>query len=271
MARTTLDIENMSRYWRITQRVLAKSLASFQERGMVGTCRHLLFNFPEVLHNYVSGDPTDDPSGVEFDRLHNTDTGGRIELVHFNITTPNFAYGVRYHGTGPALAREMIERLAIEFEKFTFVDFGSGKGRVLLVASEFPFRKIVGVEFAPELCEIARNNIKRFQNSAQQCTDFEILCLDAVSYAIPETPAVLYFFNPFGREVMARVAESVCASLQRRPREVYVIYYNPVCASVWDETGFFQEIYSEAACRTYMSSLSARKDNVFLSRDGMKE
>lgn len=45
-----------------------------------------------------------------------------------------------YQPTDPALFHEMLDSLKIDFRDFTFIDIGSGKGRTLLMASDYPFR-----------------------------------------------------------------------------------------------------------------------------------
>src|SRR5229473_3258379 len=42
-----------------------------------------------------------------------------------------------YQATEPTLFREMLEALNIDFTQYTFIDLGSGKGRTLLMASEY--------------------------------------------------------------------------------------------------------------------------------------
>ena len=61
-----------------------------------------------------------------------------------------------YQPTDAALFQEMMASLPIDFSEFTFMDLGSGKGRTLLMASEYPFRRIVGVEILPELHRLPR-------------------------------------------------------------------------------------------------------------------
>src|SRR5712691_7133679 len=56
-----------------------------------------------------------------------------------------------YQPTEPVLFEEMLASIKIDFRNFTFIDLGSGKGRVLLLASDYPFRQIVGVELLPAL------------------------------------------------------------------------------------------------------------------------
>ena len=67
-----------------------------------------------------------------------------------------------YVATTASLIYEVIEALALPPDVFAFVDMGSGKGRALLVASEFAFAKIVGIELSPQLHRIAQNNVKRY-------------------------------------------------------------------------------------------------------------
>src|SRR2546430_8863932 len=43
-------------------------------------------------------------------------------------------------------------------EDDVFIDFGSGKGRVLFVAAHYPFRKVIGVELSAKLNQIASSN-----------------------------------------------------------------------------------------------------------------
>ena len=69
----------------------------------------------------------------------------------------------------PELFREIINSLRIDFREFTFLDIGSGKGRALLLAAEYPFRRIVGVELMPELNSMAEENIRRFASQKRPC------------------------------------------------------------------------------------------------------
>src|SRR6202165_2780171 len=89
----------------------------------------------------------------------------------------------------------MMARLPIEFDQFTFIDLGSGKGRTLLMASEYPFMRIVGVELIAELHQAAEENIRAYRSATQQCRQIEAVCADASEFVFPETPLVLYLFN----------------------------------------------------------------------------
>jgi SAM-dependent methyltransferase len=159
----------------------------------------------------------------EFDERHGVDTAGVVHLAALEIASPNKDLGVRYQAANPALVRRLLADIPIEPDEYVFVDFGAGKGRTALLASEFPFRRIMGVEFSPELVDVARANVGRFRSGAQLCRDIQFVCLDAVDLDIPTDPAVLFFYNPFGEPVMQRVMERIRASLDEHPRATYVV------------------------------------------------
>jgi SAM-dependent methyltransferase len=115
----------------------------------------------------------------------------------------------------------------MDYSQYTFVDVGSGKGRMLFVAAEYPFRKVVGVEFATELHEQARENIARYRHMKRRCGEIESVAADAAEYEFPQDNLVLYLFNPFGPEVMGRMLANLERSIERCPRHVIVVMLWP--------------------------------------------
>jgi SAM-dependent methyltransferase len=134
------------------------------------------------------------------------------------------------------LARLPVRDLA----EYTFVDLGSGKGRVLLVAAEYPFAKIRGVEFTAELHRLAEQNISRYRHGRRRCTDLESIHADAMEYVFPDSKLILYFHNPFSPEVMRKVFMNLEKSLAQRPRPVVVIMVNLETAAVADSMPFLR-------------------------------
>ncbi len=141
--------------------------------------------------------------------------------------------GSPYFASEPWLFDQMIQALPIDFEQFTFVDLGSGKGRALLMASKHPFQRIIGVEFMPDLNVIARQNI---------AGDSRIECLemDARDLEFPAGPMIVYLFNPFPEPVFAAVLKRLECSWRNNPRPVYLAYRSPefenlLAASKWLE------------------------------------
>jgi SAM-dependent methyltransferase len=186
-----------------------------------------------------------------FDREFGVDTAGLVRLSDLRIQSGNWVYGHEYQGIDPSALRKMLRELDIRHEDFTFVDFGSGKGRALLLAAEFPFRKIIGVEFAPALHEAARENLRVCRKDRLRCHDIELVCQDAVTYPIPDGPAVFYFYNPFVREVMAKVVHNIRAALERRPRDAVVLYYAPEFDDLWQQVPGLRKVRSAPGYSTY--------------------
>ena len=105
-----------------------------------------------------------------------------------------------YQPTEPAVFHEMLAALrdaaTTNFADFTFIDLGSGKGRTLLMASDYPFRRVLGVELLPALNRIAQENLAKYKSKSQKCFSLESICADASTFPLPEEPLVIYLFNP---------------------------------------------------------------------------
>ena len=151
-----------------------------------------------------------------------------------------------YQPTERDLFHEMMEALAqhtkINFKDFTFVDLGSGKGRTLLMASDYPFRRILGVELIPSLNEIAQQNLAQYHNESQKCFALESICTDATTFALPEGALVIFLFNPFPESGLRRALANLQKSLDAHPRPIYVVYHNPQLETVLNETGRLKRI-----------------------------
>jgi hypothetical protein len=152
-----------------------------------------------------------------------------------------------YEGTPAWLIREILGSIPLRPREFVFVDFGSGKGRALLVASEFPFAKIVGVELASELHQIAEENVKRYRPASQQCDAFSLHCLDATAYDFGSQPLVLFMYNPFGEATLRSVLGNLEASLRATPREAFVVYLNPRFEALLRNAPFLRRVKKSGA------------------------
>src|SRR6185503_13873283 len=115
----------------------------------------------------------------------------------------------------------------IDFQNFTFIDLGSGKGRVLLMAAPYGFKKIMGVEFIPEWHRIAEQNIRKFTAQYGTASAIESFCMDAREFQFPAEPLVVYLFNPFPEPVFAAVMDNLRRSIIQTPRAVYIAYRFP--------------------------------------------
>jgi hypothetical protein len=231
--------------------LVRKIVRALRREGLSGAVRLSMMN----LRSSLTHSPAR-PARSLFDVEYGVDTGGVIELSDLDIPSPNYAYGVRYQATPIDLFREMLDSIDFDPEKYVFVDFGSGKGRVLLLASAWPFKGIIGIEFAPELHRLAQQNIQQYQSPSRKCKDLCSVCVDATEFVIPEEPAIFYFYHPFDARVMSHVLSNINKSLEKRPRPTYVIYYNPQVAGVIEETGAFSLLKSTSQYSIYANALT---------------
>jgi hypothetical protein len=121
-----------------------------------------------------------------FDQEHGTDTGGTHAIASLDVVDrPAALYAVQYEPSGPQLVRDQLDKLNVDAAQFTFVDFGSGKGRVLLIAAERPFREVFGIEFSRELHEIALENISRLPRHLARAARVRSINGDAAEVGLP--------------------------------------------------------------------------------------
>ena len=162
-----------------------------------------------------------------FDLRHRVHTCGNVHLSQLTIASQNVPYGVFYQPTHPKLVFEVLSALDITYERYAFIDLGSGKGRVLLVASEFPFREVRGVEFSRELHEAACDNIRRYRSGSQKTRNVVSIHGDAIEFEFPASPFVLFLSNPFGPRVLLPILRRLRQAIAAWPRDVIIVYVTP--------------------------------------------
>ncbi|RJQ56235.1 MAG: class I SAM-dependent methyltransferase [Nitrospiraceae bacterium] len=173
-----------------------------------------------------------------FDFRYGTDTVSHVELKNLDINSENYSRGHRYAST-PAIAfKKLLD--AIEFpDDSVFVDIGCGKGKMLLLAPHFGFKRVVGVDFSEKLCECARKNISIYQQKTGRNAHIDVIHSDVVHYEIKDDENVFYLFNPFDEVILKKVLDNICSSVEKNPRPVYLIYYIPYYRKIIERHGSF--------------------------------
>ena len=161
-----------------------------------------------------------------FDRRWGTDTGGTMNLSALNVARDRALLGFGYQASNGVALAEAVQLAGVDPARFTFIDYGSGKGRVVMIAAAAGFARAVGVEFAPELHEVALANADRFAVAAGAPRRCEMVLGDAGSYVPPAGPIFAYIYNSFGpvilREVLERLEQRAAAG-----DEIIALYVNP--------------------------------------------
>ncbi|MGH6864817.1 MAG: hypothetical protein ACREDO_01220 [Methyloceanibacter sp.] len=165
-----------------------------------------------------------------------------IPLAGLTIRGNNRAHGHDYRPTPCKLFDWTLSCIDYDLSRLTFVDYGAGKGRVLLLASQHPFAAVGGIEFAEELHDNATMNIAQYPRSRMKCRNVECVLDEACEVEPPIGEAVHFFFNPFSREMFAEVLYSLVTSYRKRPRRLYLILIDPVAADLVDASGVFARL-----------------------------
>ncbi|MCL5022902.1 MAG: class I SAM-dependent methyltransferase [Nitrospirae bacterium] len=163
----------------------------------------------------------------------------RIYLGHIDlISDPTETVSERTHYYADSSCLEfdkIISSFTITADD-AIVDFGCGKGGILISLSKYPFSKITGVEISRELVEIANKNIRKLK-----IRNVDIECCDAAEFKQLDEYNYFYFFDPFPCVVMKDVLSNIEKSVIEHPRKVTIIYLNPFCHDLMESSNIFNK------------------------------
>lgn len=178
----------------------------------------------------------------EYDSLFNVDTSGKILKEDLLFPKEVEEWCNWYEPTPPYLIREFVKHLPQDLTTFHWLDLGSGKGRVVFICSRYRMKAITGIELSPWLHDISVENQKSFRDPEQKTFSLHFIQGDAQSMAFPPDDLIISLYNSFNGPVLEAVVRKLTDSLREIPREVYLIYVNPLHAEVVERTGMFEKI-----------------------------
>ncbi|MCX6319466.1 MAG: class I SAM-dependent methyltransferase [Bacteroidetes bacterium] len=160
---------------------------------------------------YLIGSWLGKPPKDKFDKNNSVITSGNLSLDDMGIKDP---YAIFYVPTHERLMQHILKNLGINWKDYLFVDLGSGKGRALLMAMQYPFKKVIGVELSAECCKISRANVNVHATSGKQrCGEVEICCMNALDFSVPQGEnIVFYLYRPFIGPVLEQVLNRIYLS-----------------------------------------------------------
>ncbi len=207
-------------------------LGTFRNEGMMSVLRDLRSSILYQLHKRI----------LER-RFHDNElpvTRQRADLKGLRIDSDNRDEGVDYAPTPHLVIQWIRQLLPDDVRDWTFVDVGAGRGRVVAAAAAFPYRRVLGVEFALELQRDAIQLLQSLPAERRVAKEIDVIHADAANFDIPTGPCVFYLFNPFGQSVLEAFLANVVASHRADPRPMRIAYFNPVHA---DAMMAFEEIH----------------------------
>jgi SAM-dependent methyltransferase len=156
------------------------------------------------------------------DRRFGTRTGG---LVPIETLIEDWEDCHDYFPTSSRTFDKLMSYVTINPGRDSFVDIGSGKGRVLIMAARRPFRRVYGFEISEQLNRTASRNLERCRASLA-CRDVVIVMGDAAVAAMPDDASVFYLYNPCHGGLLRRIMASIEESAARCPRDITVLFNN---------------------------------------------
>lgn len=166
------------------------------------------------------------------ERVRGVDFTRPVSLVDLGLDPSR---SVKYSPSDDRHLRELLAGLPI-LPTDRILDYGCGKGRALRTMLEYPFAGADGVELSIALADTARRNFVRLGVSVGRC---QIFASDASTFTMLDDYTHFYFYNPFPSVVVRTVVANIQASLERKPRDITVIYYNAQCVDDFMACGRF--------------------------------
>jgi SAM-dependent methyltransferase len=196
-----------------------------------------------------------------FDMQYGVRTSGLIPGRHLGLGHKHDRHNTAYYGVAPSVFQGLIvrwrrSRPVAPIDAFTFIDFGAGMGRAVMLAAELPFRDVVGVEINPILARIARKNLAVWRASGRACGPMRIECRDALEFRFPAGPCVAFLFNPFGAPVMRHLLKQVAETFAGRAGQFDLLYANNEQEAVLKRQPGFSQLYAGQVMRSRADAIA---------------
>jgi SAM-dependent methyltransferase len=197
------------------------------------------------------------PAIHPFDQLHGTDTSG---LIPGNVIVQGTGAKVEeltaYYGVAPSILHGLLDiwlqrtnppsrPASKDIEHTVFLDIGAGKGRAMLLASQFPFLRVEGVELNADLAAIAQANIDLWaqDDTANALAPLVLHHADATKHPLPAEPTLAFLFHPFELPILRRFLKHVETSQAAHPRTFDLLYANAEHGSLLDHHPAFARLW----------------------------
>ena len=190
-------------------KLFQRSLNSIKEKGLKRTFQ----SFVSFIEDFI------------YDKRYGLNTRKIIEAEDLYKTDDEINQNNRYQATRLRHFRVLMKELSLP-ENSVFVDVGSGKGKVLLMATIYNFKRIVGIELSSKLNKIAKSNILIYNKRVKNNIPIELKELNVLDYTFEGDENIIYLYNPFSSEILEQFCEQLFISLKLNPRKIWLIFNN---------------------------------------------
>lgn len=174
------------------------------------------------------------PRRHPFDLLHGVDTSGLMYADSLVTGHAHDCHNEGYYASAPSLFhgavgcwQQTLSPLGPLPGEYHFIDLGCGKGRALMLATEYRFQSVKGIELNAKLVRIARGNLRRWIRRPQLCNRVSVERGDALTLTLPHGPVLLFVFNSFQAEVVRGLVEWLVVAARTRTAPIDLIYLHP--------------------------------------------
>lgn len=190
---------------------------------------------------------------IKGEKKYGINTTGADELKKLEDKGIDITHATIYMPVSYGLLEEIFTQLNFNLSSVAlakeeplnhFLDIGCGKGRALCVAAHQGFKKVTGIDFSKELCDIAKANLALTKQKIPTL-QFNVINNDAFYFEIPDDVDCIFFFNPFDEIIMSAVVNNIFESLQNNPRNLYIIYVNPLHKELFLKAGYTETWHSK--------------------------
>lgn len=213
-------------------------LKLLRQGGPAATLSTLLASLDE---KYVKG----------FDRRYRIRTSGIIYLPTTSFDPARLADATQYGPINGWGFRKFLRKSGFP-RNLHFVNVGCGLGRACILAAEYGFEKVTGVDLAAELCEGARQNIARCRlPSRRKLAPIDIVQMDGLLYCGQTKADLLLMFRPFSRKLTRQVLDALAGRARSLNKTMTVIFTERMLvrdsyAPVFAETGSYRALRQAA-------------------------
>ncbi|MGD0858577.1 MAG: class I SAM-dependent methyltransferase [Terracidiphilus sp.] len=199
-----------------------------------------------------------------FDLEFGVRTSGLVAGRHLKSGHRHDRHNTAYYGIAPSVFKSLMARWrgsrnVAPIDEYAFVDVGAGMGRAVLLASEMPFREVVGVELNPTLARIARRNASAWRAAGRARAPVRVVCRDAVEFRFPQGFCAALLFNPFGAPVLRRLLKALKNGFAGRTGQLDLLYVNNEQERVLEAQAGFVRLFKGEVRRSRADAITDHK------------
>jgi SAM-dependent methyltransferase len=175
--------------------------------------------------------------GRLFDFIYGVETCREVPLEALRYYERDIVHSRRYQAHPLKPVKKALTDLSINYKDYDFIDIGSGKGRALFLASQFPFREVKGIDICPELCQKALENREKFQRKVGKThSNISILNQNVLQAQWGSSKKLFFLYNPFDGIILKKFIQTYKESGSPHQEDIF-LYLNPIRGYLFEMAG----------------------------------